>query len=283
MDGTEGPAAPASGDDIPTFEELAADPEIAALLEFEPVPRMRKRREGWTAPLQKRFIAELTQSGSPTLAAEAVGKKLFSAKRLYQTAGADSFRAAWDGAVALFEERSAGRIHADHAGLAALKPPMVDRRRTRNPHPNPLPLAGEGEEGQVLNEYGEWEDADSLGARAEDARDSVAGKLLRARRLYLMEISGHPASRAAFELLTNYPIDWDKAARAEPQDDEPWRRPSMRKPDMLLTAESGWLGNVVPGPDKQAELMRAINDWRAEQGLEAVEWNESTERNDADA
>ena len=86
-----------------------------------------------------------------------------------------------------------------------------------------------------------------------------------------MEISGHPASRAAFELLTHYPIDWDKAARAEPQEDEPWRRPNMRKPDMLLTAESGWLGNVVHGPDKQAELMRAINDWRAEQGLEAVE------------
>ena len=157
MDGAQGPAALDSGNDnTPTFEELAADPEIAALLEFEPVPRMRKRREGWTAPLQRRFIAELTQSGSPTLAAEALDKKLFSAKRLYQTAGADSFRAAWDGAVALFEERAAGRIHADHAGLAALKPPMVDRRRTRGPHPH----AGEGTPGQILNEEGEWEDAE---------------------------------------------------------------------------------------------------------------------------
>ena len=71
------------------------------------MPRQRKRREGWTAPLQKRFVAELTKSGSPTLAAEALGKKLFSATRLYKTVGADSFRAAWDGAVALFEERAA--------------------------------------------------------------------------------------------------------------------------------------------------------------------------------
>jgi hypothetical protein len=28
-----------SSDDIPKFEDLAADPEIAALLDFEPVPR----------------------------------------------------------------------------------------------------------------------------------------------------------------------------------------------------------------------------------------------------
>ena len=38
------------------------------------------------------------------------------------------------------------------------------------------------------------------------------------------------------------------------QDDEPWRSPNMREPDMLLTAENGWLGDVVHGPDKQAEL-----------------------------
>ena len=266
MDGAQGPAAPESGNDndtsdTPTFEELAADPAIAALLEFEPVPRQRKRRGGWTAPLQKRFIAELTQSGSPTLAADAVGKKLFSAKRLYQSVGAESFRAAWDGAVALFEERSAAQVHADHAGLAALKPPFVDRRRTRNLH-HPLPPLGEdGEEA-------------SMDARVEETRDSISAKLLRCRRLYLREISGSPGKRAAFEILTHYPIDWDKAERLEPQDDEPWRSPNMRNPDMLLSAENGWMGDMVHGPDKKRELREALDRHRAAQGLEPVDWGD---------
>jgi hypothetical protein len=261
-------AAPESGNisgepTIPTFEELAADPEIAALLAFDPVPRQRKRREGWTAPLQKRFVAELTKSGSPTLAAEALGKKLFSATRLYKTVGADSFRAAWDGAVALFEERAAAQFHADHAGLAGLKPPMVDRRRTRIAHPSPLPHAGEEDED---------EDQASLHARAEEARDSISNKLLNCRRLYLQEISTCPGKRAAFEILTQYPIDWERAARCEAQDDEPWRSPNMREPEMLLTAENGWMGDMVHGPDKKASLRAALDKHYAAEGLPPIEW-----------
>ena len=57
-----------------------------------------------------------------------------------------------------------------------------------------------------------------------------------------------------------------------PQDDEPWRKPNMRKPEMLLTAEDGWLGEFTHGPDKKAELLREINEWRAGQGLAPVGW-----------
>ena len=50
MSKTKGPAAPASGsnEDLPSFEELAADPEIAALLDFGPVPRKIEMPGGWT-------------------------------------------------------------------------------------------------------------------------------------------------------------------------------------------------------------------------------------------
>ena len=97
---------------------------------------------------------------------------------------------------------------------------------------------------------------------------------MNARRHYLHEISGCPGKRAAFEMLTDLPIDWDKAARFEPQEDEPFRTVvSMRSPEMLLTAENGWMGDVVHGRDKKAELKKQIDDWREEEGLEPVDWS----------
>ena len=123
-----------------------------------------------------------------------------------------------------------------------------------------------------MNEYGEWEEEESIQARADEARDSISAKLLRIRRLFLHEISDSAAKRAAFEILTELPVDWDKAARMQPQADEPFRKPSMRDPAMLLAAEAGWMGEFVHGPDKKAELLDEINAWRAEQGLPSVTW-----------
>jgi hypothetical protein len=60
----------------------------------------------------------------------------------------------------------------------------------------------------------------------------------------------------------------------EPQDDEPWRTPSMREPDGMMTAESGWLMGIGYCPDKKAELRRRLDEWREEQGLEPVEWGD---------
>jgi hypothetical protein len=61
----------------------------------------------------------------------------------------------------------------------------------------------------------------------------------------------------------------------EEQADEPWRKPSFREPDMLLTAENGWLGDMVHGEDKRAELRAALDEHRAAEGLEPVEWEEA--------
>ena len=139
--------------------------------------------------------------------------------------------------------------------------------------------------GMVRNEDGEWEDEAAYNRRGEDARDNISSKLQRCRRLYLQEISHSPAHRAAFEILTQLPIDWDKAALGKAQDDEPWRAPNMRTPEMILTAENGWMGGIVHGPDKRVELLKRVNAYRVEMGLPEIEWEESgsTERSDAGA
>ena len=42
-----------SRDDLPSFAELAADPEIAALLDFDPVPRRNLVPGGWGPEKQR--------------------------------------------------------------------------------------------------------------------------------------------------------------------------------------------------------------------------------------
>ena len=66
---------------------------------FDPVPRRRRRKDGWTEELQREFIACLQRSGSVTLACRAVGKSARTAYKLLEVDGADSFAIAWDKAV----------------------------------------------------------------------------------------------------------------------------------------------------------------------------------------
>ena len=252
-----------------TAADLRIDDEILALLEFEPVLRKREVEGAWTPELQREFIARLAVTGSIGRAAEEMGKTETGVRKLYRSPAAASFRAAWHGAVELAKRRKAKGMASGEVVAPGSRPPSLDHRRK---HPGPLPHSGEGEEGQVLNEHGEWEDEASFHRRAEEARDSISMKLRRARRLFLHDISDDPAKRAAFEILTELPVDWDKAAECLPQDDEPWRKPRARNPDMLLTAEAGWLGEFTHGPDKKAELLAKVNAWRAERGLPLVGW-----------
>lgn len=66
---------------------------------FTPVPRLRKRRNGWSEERQRRFIAALARCGSVAGAARAVGMTARSAYRLLDADGADDFARAWDQAV----------------------------------------------------------------------------------------------------------------------------------------------------------------------------------------
>ena len=284
MSEPETAAAPDSGiSQVPTFDELLLDPEIAALLDFEPAPRKMPRPDGWTPELQRELIARIANCGSPGVAAEQMGKNATGAKHLYRAEGADSFQAAWKAAIALARARERERRAARRLPPVEV-PGMARRSRTGEAQPL-LP-------GQVYNENGLPEDAESFNRRGEEAGESIANKLLRCRRSLLCEISRDPGKRAAFELLTELPIDWDKARRLEEQPDEPWRVPNMREPDMVLTAETGWFGTIVPdyGPDKIGPLREAINKARKKRGLVPIEqWSEdrderaATPSDDADS
>jgi hypothetical protein len=272
MDRQKGQAAPASGistDDIPTFEALAAEADIAALLDFDPVVRKIKRRDGWTDELQRELIARLAATGNVQRAVWQMGKHATGAEALYKTPSADGFRAAWDAAIAIGRRRNGLDCGPPFQGEV----PGIARRTSSRSRPasgGPLP-------GQVVNEYGEWEDEESVRQRGEDATDSICSKLLRIRRLFLKDISACPGKRAAFEILTELPIDWDKAALGQRQDDEPWRSANQRQPDMVLTAESGWsFGEFGYGPDKKAarlaELRIEMDAYHLEHGLPPIDW-----------
>jgi hypothetical protein len=69
-------------------------------IDFTPVPRLRKRRNGWTPERQRAFIDALSRCGCITRAARAIGKTPRSAYRLLESEGAESFAEAWDQAIA---------------------------------------------------------------------------------------------------------------------------------------------------------------------------------------
>jgi hypothetical protein len=252
-----------SPEDIPSVEELAGDPEIAALLDFEPAP-VKPKVNGWDPDAQRAFVALLPVTGSKARAARAIGRKDGSLKRIFDREGGAAFKAAVDAALDLFRKRHSawlGDVVASSAPERGGGPAQLVEGSGAGPFP-----------GQALNEHGEWEDEASLHERIEEARDSIAAKLLKCRRLYLQEISSSPGKRAAFEILSDFDVDWEKAAALEPQGDEPYASPNMRDPQFLLTAEAGWMGHMARGRDKIAELRAAIDEHRAEEGLPPVEW-----------
>lgn len=77
-------------------------------IDFTPVPRKRKRRNGWTELAQRAFIAALEECGCIARSARAVGMTARSVYNLLEADGADSFAAAMDQAVARGFERVRG-------------------------------------------------------------------------------------------------------------------------------------------------------------------------------
>src|SRR5688572_24079157 len=81
------------------------DPEVEALLQFEPVVRRCVRHDGWLPERQREFIVALTVLGNPEQAAIAVGGRMSGAYKLRTAEGGEGFAAAWDGALALHLRR----------------------------------------------------------------------------------------------------------------------------------------------------------------------------------
>lgn len=87
-------------------ERAADDPEIAALLDFAPVPRKQLRANGWSPERQRIFISFLAETGDYRAAAEAVALSWNSAYQLRKEPGAEDFLRAWEDAVALYHRRN---------------------------------------------------------------------------------------------------------------------------------------------------------------------------------
>jgi len=140
----DGPMPPP---DIPAFADLAADPEIAPLLGFEPVVRKIRRPDGWTEELQRELIARLAATGTVQAAVWQMGKHATGAEALYKTPSADSFRASWDAAVAIGRRRNGLDSRPPHAGPV----PGITRRGSspqRGGGPAQL-VEGSGEEPEM--------------------------------------------------------------------------------------------------------------------------------------
>lgn len=141
----------------PSFAELAADPEIAALLHFTPVPRSHAKANGWTADMQRMFIAWLAYYGSPTNACDELGKARSGIDKVYKSPEADEFRPAWDRAVALAEKRRVEQLAQRKGGAGAIRAPAMSRSRKPDPVPEP--------DEEEMSEERKWEVMHSIGLK----------------------------------------------------------------------------------------------------------------------
>jgi len=107
---------------------LHPDPEIAASLEFDPVPRKNERVDGWTAEMQRAFIAALVATGSPLRAARELGMRAAGIENLRKSAGAESFSAAWDRAMQIHAAQRTGRLCETLERLQRISSPQPSPR-----------------------------------------------------------------------------------------------------------------------------------------------------------
>lgn len=79
--------------------------DAPAAFPFTPVPSRKPRHDGWSAQRQRQFITGLAALGSVSGAARVVGSSVAGVYALRKRAGAESFAAAWDAALAEARER----------------------------------------------------------------------------------------------------------------------------------------------------------------------------------
>ncbi|MDQ8758329.1 hypothetical protein RCO27_19035 [Sphingosinicella sp. LHD-64] len=100
--------------------------DLGDLLDFPPVPRRIERVDGWTAEVQRNFIAALAITGSPRRAAKVVSRSVNGAEQLRKAKGAEGFSAAWDKAMAISREKGRMRMGAGLNAAAAADAPSPD-------------------------------------------------------------------------------------------------------------------------------------------------------------
>ena len=180
-------------DEIPDFATLAADPEIAPLLGFDPVPRQVKRPNGWTPELQRELIARLAATGTLQQAVWQMSKHATGAEALYKVHSADSFRAAWDDAVAIGRRRQGLDCGPPRPGPV----PGIQRRVPRAQAPEPEPEPGEADDTGLRLELVERLVAKFQRKVGQERECRLAGRIVEAD-FYLRQIT---ALEVAFDLM----------------------------------------------------------------------------------
>jgi hypothetical protein len=124
---------------------------LGDLLDFEPVPR-RRRVDGWDGDIQRAFVAALAMTGSPRRACQAVGRAQYGFDQLRKAAGNESFLAACDKALAMWELKHQRRLVAgvqaaalDEAQWQPAPPPWSKSAERKRAGANAAPPADEPE------------------------------------------------------------------------------------------------------------------------------------------
>jgi hypothetical protein len=250
-------------------------------IDFIPVPRKCKRRDGWTADRQRGFIAALARGLDPEQAAQTQGLTGNGAYQLRKAAGAESFAAAWDSAV--------------------------DRARPTRPRPAPAAASPvRAEEDPLDDPMRKAEAIDKLIAfyaikLGQERQARLEGRIVEAdfycRQLSWFEIVlclGEGGLRLLDALRTDGFGLMDVAATARSNHLEQVRRAIWREkgepdrpPPCLVARLAGTDGEIGIGHDN---ALRGDADWNAEQArrrareqLQAEEQRQWEERAAADA
>ena len=127
---------------------------LGGLLDFTPVPRKKQRVDGWSAERQRAFIAALSASGSKRQAAQAIGMAAFGVHPMMKSQGGESFRAAFDRAMAIAKANGSMKIAAGVAGAAARNAQMAGPSRLRGHEPMPEPSMSQDQRWDLIESIG---------------------------------------------------------------------------------------------------------------------------------
>ena len=92
---------------------------LGDLLEFTPVPHKKERVDGWSAERQRAFIAAVSATGSKRRAAQLIGMAPFGVDQMLKAEGNDSFKAAYERAMAIAAQNGSMKIAQGVADAAA--------------------------------------------------------------------------------------------------------------------------------------------------------------------
>lgn len=281
---------------------------FGALLDFDPVPRLKHRPDGWDAECQRAFIAALSLTGSVRAAARAVGKAVFGAEQLRRAEGAESFLAAWDEAMAMAADERSRRLAeavraaaADQSGWRPPEPPWANASGRRGRPSSESPPASPEDEAKAELELTRAIVTRYLLKLRQERLARLAGRVVAAdfyvRQLTFLEVAVDLASEDAFRLfadlrrgdfqifdiaMTDLSIMFDEARRLHWLDCGDPPRPAP-PPDELLVRHDGVVTEpgecALPGQELDAAAQfKLFDDRHARAAKEQIEWEAQARR-----